>query len=414
MPRIFSREQFHEMVWSKPMTELAKEFGRSDVALHKVCKKHDVPRPPLGWWAKKAAGKPVAVTPLPPSGKPSKIVIREREPENELVESTRAKARQVGARRTEADTAKPLIERTVAELKKAIPRPNGLVATEGRGVIACQVSPSSIARLGDILGELASAAAAQGFALVAREGSAQFKSDAGCVAFSILEKFKRTKHALTAEERAAKAAWQAQSEAAWKKWNGRGSAFDHWEASSRDEPQFADWDYEHTGLLSVELEVVHLGLTTPRHAFRDGITQRLERMASEIAIGIAVIAAAKTKRQREAEERERHEREARVAREAEARRKHVEGRRSAALAMIAADLEEIERLKRVLPTWAPDRGAEGHPRFATFLEWIVARQSELEQRISPGFLEARFEEDRLFGDDDDHAFCYDAYRDENR
>ena len=48
--RVFTREQFHELVWAKPMTTLAKEFLLSDVALHKVCRKHDVPTPPPGWW----------------------------------------------------------------------------------------------------------------------------------------------------------------------------------------------------------------------------------------------------------------------------------------------------------------------------------------------------------------------------
>ena len=34
-------------------------------ALHKICKKHDIPNPALGWWAKKAAGKAVKQIPLP-------------------------------------------------------------------------------------------------------------------------------------------------------------------------------------------------------------------------------------------------------------------------------------------------------------------------------------------------------------
>ena len=63
--RVFSREQFHDLVWSRPMTALAKEFGLSDVALHKICRKHDVPTPPAGWWAKHQAGKKVVITRLP-------------------------------------------------------------------------------------------------------------------------------------------------------------------------------------------------------------------------------------------------------------------------------------------------------------------------------------------------------------
>lgn len=47
--RVLTREQFHELVWSTPMTTLAKEFGLSGVALHKICRRHDVPTPPRGW-----------------------------------------------------------------------------------------------------------------------------------------------------------------------------------------------------------------------------------------------------------------------------------------------------------------------------------------------------------------------------
>ncbi len=32
--RVFTREEFYELVWSKPLTHLAKEFAISDVALH--------------------------------------------------------------------------------------------------------------------------------------------------------------------------------------------------------------------------------------------------------------------------------------------------------------------------------------------------------------------------------------------
>jgi len=59
------------------MTHLAKEFAISDVALHKICRKHGIPNPPLGWWAKKAAGKKVKQIPLPEakSGAANEITI---------------------------------------------------------------------------------------------------------------------------------------------------------------------------------------------------------------------------------------------------------------------------------------------------------------------------------------------------
>ena len=58
------RSELHEMVWSKPMTHLAKEFGLSDVALAKICRKHGIPRPIRGFWARRAAGQSAKVTRL--------------------------------------------------------------------------------------------------------------------------------------------------------------------------------------------------------------------------------------------------------------------------------------------------------------------------------------------------------------
>ena len=59
MSKRLTRQQLHDLVWDRPMTKLAKEFGLSDVALHKICRKFRVPTPPVGYWAKKAYGKPV-------------------------------------------------------------------------------------------------------------------------------------------------------------------------------------------------------------------------------------------------------------------------------------------------------------------------------------------------------------------
>jgi hypothetical protein len=86
MARTFTREEFYELVWSKPTVQLAKEFGLSDVALGKICRKHDVPKPPLGWWAKKQAGRRVRITPLPrvQRGAQDRIVIAGGETRREL------------------------------------------------------------------------------------------------------------------------------------------------------------------------------------------------------------------------------------------------------------------------------------------------------------------------------------------
>src|ERR1700704_2520660 len=60
-----TREQLYEKVWSAPTTQVAAELGISDVALAKRCKKLNVPKPSLGYWAKVAAGQKPAKVPLP-------------------------------------------------------------------------------------------------------------------------------------------------------------------------------------------------------------------------------------------------------------------------------------------------------------------------------------------------------------
>ncbi len=68
MPQTLTREELYELVWSKPKTALAKEFGLSDVALGKICASARVPVPPRGYWAARAAGKQVRRIPLPRRG----------------------------------------------------------------------------------------------------------------------------------------------------------------------------------------------------------------------------------------------------------------------------------------------------------------------------------------------------------
>jgi len=63
---VYKREILYEEVWKTPLTEVAKSYGVSDVAIHKICKSMNIPTPPKGYWAKLKYGKEVSKTPLPP------------------------------------------------------------------------------------------------------------------------------------------------------------------------------------------------------------------------------------------------------------------------------------------------------------------------------------------------------------
>jgi hypothetical protein len=56
-PITISREDLYELAWSKPLSELAKDFGISDVGLAKRCKRLGIPVPGRGYWARVDAGQ---------------------------------------------------------------------------------------------------------------------------------------------------------------------------------------------------------------------------------------------------------------------------------------------------------------------------------------------------------------------
>lgn len=65
MPKTFTRAELYDLVWSRPRTALAKDLGISDVAIGKHCALANVPKPPVGYWAKLSAGGKTVRSPLP-------------------------------------------------------------------------------------------------------------------------------------------------------------------------------------------------------------------------------------------------------------------------------------------------------------------------------------------------------------
>ncbi len=59
----YDRGDLYKKVWTLPMQQVAKEYGVSDVAIGKTCRKLQIPVPGTGYWAKKAANRPVELRP---------------------------------------------------------------------------------------------------------------------------------------------------------------------------------------------------------------------------------------------------------------------------------------------------------------------------------------------------------------
>ncbi len=403
MSRVFSREEFYELVWSKPMTHLAKEFALSDVALHKICRKHNIPNPPLGWWAKKAAGQKVDQKPLPkPSEKTgNRVAIAGGEllSEPEAVTSVReqARIRASSALVSEAPPNHPIVERTIARLRKAKVGPTGLVAVDAAGLIKCEIAPTSIERTEIILNGIVAAAAQQGFRLAVEGGVTRFAGESESVGFSVAEKVKRVKHELTEKERNEEEKWNQKAE--------RRQSRNEWDYVFFSRPRFPEWDFHTTGQLSFEFEHLYIWSgQSPRRSFRDAKVQRLETMTIDIAVGLAVLAAAKTADRERREEEQRRVKEQRRLQELALRAKHVEERRTAALSEIVSELEKIDRLRGLLGRLQQTASGTNDPRVAEFVRWTEGHLATREGNLAADELGLHFENQHLFGEDDDHAF----------
>jgi hypothetical protein len=120
------RSELYAKVWATPMSRLAIELGISDVGLAKACRRHAIPAPPRGYWAKLKAGQKPKQTQLPTPeldivvrferGDPQERA-RLKEMKRERDERVKAAAEEVGARfditfAESLDNAHPLVKAT--------------------------------------------------------------------------------------------------------------------------------------------------------------------------------------------------------------------------------------------------------------------------------------------------------------
>jgi hypothetical protein len=77
-----TRAELHQLVWSRPMTEIAIQLGVRDQQIAQACDRHDIARPQAGHWQKLQYGKGVEIRPLSTDSYAAEepVVIAGREP----------------------------------------------------------------------------------------------------------------------------------------------------------------------------------------------------------------------------------------------------------------------------------------------------------------------------------------------
>ena len=106
------RSELYAQVWAKPMTKLAEEVGISDVGLAKACRRHAVPVPPRGYWAKLRAGQNPPRVPLPTPELDVRVDFATADPEE--------RARVKEAKRQREESLKAAAEDAVATVAVAL------------------------------------------------------------------------------------------------------------------------------------------------------------------------------------------------------------------------------------------------------------------------------------------------------
>lgn len=399
MMQSYTREEFYELVWSKPMIQLAPEFNLSDVALHKLCRKRNIPTPPRGWWARKSAGQEVARTPLPP-GPSYHLTFKVDEPDAfpiaPYIEDARTHAAQV-AQESEVpeDWTDPIVLQTIQALTKASPDVRGAVAAERPDLIACNVFPQPLGRLRGLLNAISAHAHQHGFHIKTGKRAACFSNGTVEIGFTIAEGHRRKRHIPTGEEKAQLRSWERR---------GRNSTISY--------PRIPDWDYFADERLHLTLEKPRIDYgANIRCSFNDTRLKRLETMPAQIGMELAVIAAARNEFLARKAEKQRRADEKQKRREEGYRREYILNRRREAVAEIlkeAGDLElmaiRLAALKQFL------KGSPRGPRVTQLFEWAGQDLARRRKSISAEKLESRLAEKQLFGLDDGRGFKPHPYR----
>lgn len=359
--RVIAREELYQLVWAKPGTVLAKEFGMSDVGLAKVCKKLKVPRPYRGYWQLLEAGRKVAIPPLPPArkGDPLRATLspdyyrlnfKPQDP-NVLIRLEAESLPENRIRITEnLDSPHRLVRNTRTLLNKGQRDDTGRLVcrqiSEHRQPLNVTVSKPVLPRALLIMDALVKA-------LEARDCKVEIKDrQTVCfvgeieIAFSLWEQLKRTEREPTEKEK-------------------------------REPWRFERWQYTPTGELVFTLEEWF----AERKNWRDGKKKRLEDQLNDIVAGVFLAAEKLRVREIERKEDEQRRLEAEQRRtEMERERKIQEERRNQIDAMVASWVKSthLRQFLQACENLMLLEGKNPDPAGAHWLSWVRAYADALD------------------------------------
>jgi len=320
-----SREELYEKVWTLPLRNLAPEFGISDVSLAKLCKRHAIPLPGLGYWTRVQFGKNPKRIPLPSLEKAVKsqteIVIHPT-PANGIVKDLKSDvtAEPIRVQLSDSESVShPFAVRTQRLLSHATKNERGLLIPKSGLVSHISVSEAALPRALRILSGLLRVLEEHSFTIRwPREDGSKLcvlaqEEELGLM---ISEKVNAVAHTLTEQE----VARQKRGQYIYP----------------------PKWDYRLNGDLRLSLEGAPPGI---RHSWGDGVAQRVENCIGRFISSLPIVAEARKKEREERRRRDQEwEEEAKRREERQARHEEYQ-RRAEVLNKLAAKWSDAQLVR---------------------------------------------------------------------
>lgn len=386
MTKSFTREDIYAMVWDRPMTKVAAELGISDVALAKICRKNDIPRPYRGHWAKLAAGKPVPTTPLPPlpkgqdaqvhiSGSPLQSLPRQVKAAHDAAKKLE---RSQSAKDPDSNSPTPELPSVFLRFKEKVvnakARKDGYVRLKGRQNIPIELTLAQVSRALLFLERLVRRAQIRGYNLAATKNGLALVVDDEDITLSLVEILEKVPHEATPHELSKLARWE-------KDYN-REVLRSGW-ASTWDKPTIPEFDQQPSGRLMIEIDIGHRhdGI---RRRFKDGKTQRLENMADKVITAATTCATAAVERRKEAVRRQiEQELREKLWRE-RSRKEALEKKRWELFDLKMKKFTEAQRLRHLVDDYKQHYKSDSALGACdTFLAWAVEHAESLFSDAAP-------------------------------
>jgi hypothetical protein len=278
-----SRKELYDQVWKTSMVKLAKQYGLSDVGLAKICKKHNIPRPTLGYWAKKYAGHNVHPIPLPAGDDVTIVISPNPYNQNNLKSRNTSFDKHPYKLNNEPITVPdrlsdphPLIRQSSEILNASKVDEFGIITPSKKGCLDIKVSTDSLRRALRIMDTVIKVLEKQGYKVYLSEGHTKVEILDAVILFGIKEKL------IKKEKRPAEHNLKGRYE------------FGHSFLLESREPS------GDLGLIIHDVENFYADRC--RKTWNDGVKSKLESHIGSFIEGLVTVAMAKKERDREREE----------------------------------------------------------------------------------------------------------------